>query len=580
MCRIRPSRAKSKGSATLPKGDDLKNTPLGTLPWRSVINLNILSQSRDSINSPRARTNATSICGKYLLSYDFASLRHYLTFLAFTMLPCETSLVKNLFMSSEADFLEKYRKLVPSKEWQAFKKHFKKPLRKSLRVNTLKVLVEEFEKVASKEDWQLSSVPWCSEGFFIDREDRSIPLGSTWQHLAGLFYIQEASSMLPVEKIKLKVKSEKMKILDLCSAPGSKLTQLAAKFPEALIVANEVDRKRVIALKQNITRQGLTNVVITSLDASKFAELTPNFFDIVLVDAPCSGEGMIRKSPKVLEFWSEKKVRYMAGIQKRITETAFVALSPGGQLIYSTCTYAPEENEEVLKYLVEKEKVVKIEEQERIWPQMYDTEGFFVARIRKNSDITDPPGHPPTLATTIADKYEEKVKRICKKRRTISKTQSQHTVLAKKQSLQTNSLLKKNWGIDLSKHLEKYSLLKQDNKIHLVPKAALRLPLKYIQTGIELGSLIRNELILSHAAAIALGKDAQKNVLELSQQQATSNQQSLISNFLSGQDLPITLKTQETKQLIVCYEGYPLGLVKIVGEKLKNQLPREYRTNN
>ncbi|MDD4352365.1 MAG: hypothetical protein PHU71_05345 [Candidatus Gracilibacteria bacterium] len=491
-------------------------------------------------------------------------------------------------MTAEEAFLGKYRPLIPAQNWQDFLDHYKKPLRKSIRINTSKVSVENFKKLVP---WTLDPIPWCQEGFFVDREDRSIPLGSTWQHIAGLFYIQEAASMLPVSKISLNSKTRghaplsksSFKILDLCSAPGSKTTQLANRFPNSLIVANEVDRKRAIALKQNLTRQGVMNVVILSVDAAKLAYYLPNFFDLVLVDAPCSGEGMIRKNPKVLEFWDEKKIEYMAGIQKRISKEALKTLKPGGELIYSTCTYAPEENEEVLAELE-----ANITDIQRIWPQDFDTGGFFAARVVKELQNQDVRPSPPAPKGAFGQAPHYSHPQRLKK--------DEDEFLGKKQVLFIQNKLQKYWDIDLAPYLEDYVVMQSEQELRLIPKAATSKQLqplvsKSIQVGIELGSLIRDEFILSHQAAVALGQNASKNVLELSDKAAglacpesvlTDRREpaQALQTFLSGRDLQIEKSPQETKQLIVKYQGFPLGIVKIVGEKLKNQLPRDFRINN
>lgn len=437
-------------------------------------------------------------------------------------------------MSANRDlFLAKYQSLVPPEHWEDFQSYFDKPLRKSLRVNTTKISVTDFQKLAESSGWELTPVSWCPTGFFIERVDRSTPLGSSWQHLAGLFYIQEASSMLPVEKI---VATQPAYILDLCSAPGSKLTQLAGKFPESIIIANEVDRKRAIPLQQNIVRQGLTNVIVTSLDPNYFADKLPEFFSVIVLDAPCSGEGMIRKDPKVLEFWSEKKIKYMAGIQKRISQAAYRTLAPGGELIYSTCTYAPEENEDILALLTSTNSDLKLETEQKIWPYEFDTEGFFVASLLKQAGARRNRQVPRTPKATLAKSAQ----------------------------------LLSPWQIELPETFTNYELWNEDQVLILRPNICRVLPFRSLLAGLELGKLIRNELILSHAAAIALGHLAQANFLELTDPVE-------LTKFLKGQDLQNPLDKETRGQIIMRYLGFPLGLAKVVGDKLKNQLPRENR---
>ncbi|MBT4936533.1 NOL1/NOP2/sun family putative RNA methylase, partial [Candidatus Peregrinibacteria bacterium] len=308
-------------------------------------------------------------------------------------------------------FWEKYKKMLSSSEFEAFKEASLKPLRKSIRINTLKISVDDFKKEAKKLQWKLKPIPWCKNGFWIEREDRSEPLGKSLLHLLGYFYIQEASSMIPPEV--LKPKKDDI-ILDMSSAPGSKTTQIAALMQNSgIIVANEPEGSRIKALHSNIERLGVANTLISQKDGRAFSEYFSNFFDKILLDAPCSGEGTIRKDSSALEHWNEKRVEVMSRLQKDLIAHAFMALKPGGEMVYSTCTLSPEEDEEVLEFLLEtcegnaellpielsheilrqtqglyptrsENKQLKDSGILKIWPQTYDTEGFFIAKIKKN----------------------------------------------------------------------------------------------------------------------------------------------------------------------------------------------------
>ena len=297
------------------------------------------------------------------------------------------------------DFLAKYKQILKKWEFEKFKASCHLPLRKSIRVNTLKISVKDFKVLTKKNWWILSQIPWCKAWFWIDREDRSEPLWKSYLHTCGYFYIQEASSMLPPEILS---PSKWEMVLDLSASPWSKATQMADMMENNwLLLANEIDPKRLMTMKTNLDRLWVLNYLITEKDWMVFSQYFPNYFDKVLVDAPCTGEWTIRKDKSALDYWSQKAIQKLASLQKRLLIEAFHSLKKGGEMVYSTCTLAPEEDEEVISYLLEtfpdKAEIIPIKEKWiikkknefwldwvlRVWPQDYDTEGFFVAKIRK-----------------------------------------------------------------------------------------------------------------------------------------------------------------------------------------------------
>ncbi len=276
---------------------------------------------------------------------------------------------------------------------------FKHPQRRSIRVNTLRAGPDFIKKFKNTE-----KIPWCENGYWLELEERR-DLGNLVEHSLGYFYIQEPSSMIPA--IVLKPKDGDF-ILDMCASPGSKTTQMAEYMHnKGLIIANDVDYKRTAALKFNIERLGIKNVIITNSDGARIKGWQ---FDKILLDAPCSGTGTIRKSPKTAETWNLNIIKKLSRLQKKLIENAFNNLKKGGVMVYSTCSIEPEENEEVVDYLVEKYKNAIVEEVEvkglktspailefedkvysdkcknclRIWPQDNDTDGFFVTKIKKD----------------------------------------------------------------------------------------------------------------------------------------------------------------------------------------------------
>ena len=304
------------------------------------------------------------------------------------------------------------QQLLPDgQQFSAFKALCHQPLRRSIRVNTLKISVADFLALVADYDWQLSPVPWCEEGFWISRTDESLPLGSVAEHLNGLFYIQEASSMLPVSAL-FAHSIDPRYVMDMAAAPGSKTTQIAARMQDqGMILANEYSASRVKVLHANISRCGVSRAAITHFDAAVFGPALPEQFDAILLDAPCSGEGVIRKDPRALKNWSLSSCRQIAATQQQLLESAFHALKPGGTLVYSTCTLNRLENQQVVNQLLasypQAVEVIALntlfegasqaatrEGYLHVFPQYFDSEGFFVACLRKTDSI--PPLPAPT----------------------------------------------------------------------------------------------------------------------------------------------------------------------------------------
>ena len=214
----------------------------------------------------------------------------------------------------------------------------KKPLRKSLRVNTLKSSLEEVKKWGEKQGWKLNPVPWCREGFFVERTDEKA-LGKDLLHQLGAIYLQEAASMLPVELLDPKPGEE---ILDLCAAPGSKTTQIAAKMENTgVIVANDVQEKRLWTLHAALQRAGILNTILTSKNGEWFGGHLTECFDRVLCDAPCSAQGIARKDPDALKLGTPKHIEKLKQMQLKLLEAAIHATKIGGRIVYSTCTLTP-----------------------------------------------------------------------------------------------------------------------------------------------------------------------------------------------------------------------------------------------
>ncbi|NOH26045.1 16S rRNA (cytosine(1407)-C(5))-methyltransferase RsmF [Vibrio europaeus] len=432
-----------------------------------------------------------------------------------------------------------------------------RPLRKSIRVNTLKITVEEFLERAKSKGWQLEAVPWCDEGFWIEADESEVPLGNTAEHMSGLFYIQEASSMMPVFAL-FKQSEEFQSVLDMAAAPGSKTTQIAACMEnDGVLVANEFSASRVKVLHANIERCGVRNAALSNFDGRVFGGWLPEQFEAVLIDAPCSGEGTVRKDADAMKNWTKESVISISDTQKDLIESAFHALKPGGVMVYSTCTLSIEENQQVCHHLKEvfdeevsfeslsdlfpdADKALTEEGFLHIFPQVYDCEGFFVARIRKLGSV-----EAPKVKKRLGKFPFEKAN---------AKTQA---------DIQTQ--LKATLDIDLP---EDCSVWLRDNDVWLFPHALEPMlgELRFSRMGIKIAEAHKKGYRWQHQVATALANGTETTSVALSVDDARE--------WFMGRDVrPEGLSGKG--EVIVKLGNDVIGLGKWVGNRIKNGLPRE-----
>jgi len=298
-------------------------------------------------------------------------------------------------------FIERYSELT---DWEQFKKYSLSFLRRSIRVNTILGTINKIKESIEAKGWVLEQIPWCKEGFWISHPNRR-DVGNLFEHHLGQIYVQEAASMIP--PLVLNPLPGEI-VLDMCAAPGSKTTQMAAMMKnQGLLVANDYKGQRLQSLGINLQRSGLTNTMISLMSGKRFHGFE---FDKILVDAPCSGTGTIRKSLKTIQIWNPGMISKLARQQKELIVSAFENLKVGGEMVYSTCSVEPEENEGVVDYLLNKfdnvevvpvklpglklsKPVMEFKKDKynsqiknviRIWPQDNDSEGFFVAKLKKS----------------------------------------------------------------------------------------------------------------------------------------------------------------------------------------------------
>lgn len=407
------------------------------------------------------------------------------------------------------------------------------------------IRLNPFKPVSPIPDSQLP-IPWCANGFYL--ETRPFFTFDPLFH-AGCYYVQETSSMFLEQALKQTVDlSEPLKVLDLCAAPGGKSTHLLSLISkESLLVSNDVIRSRVNILNDNIIKWGCVNVVVTNNDPKDFSMLE-NYFDVIVVDAPCSGSGLFRRDPDAMDEWSLNNVALCSQRQQRILADVLPALKNGGVLIYSTCSYSEEEDEAIIDWL-KMELIINNEELiiepgwgiiasgggYRFWPDKVKGEGLFIACFRKNGE--EDPGE---------FQRRKKVEKI---------PAAEIKVL--ENYLQTDG----------------FTFLKRDKSIHAVSEihAAeidfLSWNLRSVNAGIKTGEIIRDKLVPDHALAMSGIVAENINRIELEYEDAIL--------YLKKKD--ISVLPDKKGWSLVCFKNHPLGWVNVLPNRLNNYYPKMLR---
>lgn len=430
-----------------------------------------------------------------------------------------------------------------------------RPLRKSIRINTLKTTVDSLLKRFDYYGIIYRSIPWCLTGFWLETE---ISLGNLPEHLQGLFYIQEASSMLPPTALLMDLSGYDSPILfDMAAAPGSKTTQIAAMVGnKGLILANEMSASRVKVLHANLVRCGVFNTCMTQFDGRKMGERLSGLFDFVLLDAPCGGEGTVRKDVNALKNWQLAKVEEIAKLQKQLITTAYQCLKPGGRLVYSTCTLSTEENQQVALHLVnETDALIEplndlFEGAElsstnegflHVLPQTYDSEGFFVAAFSK----------PDSAKTKYYSATEN----------------SPFKSVDKKIHQQISQYYTAHFGFDFN-GLD--LIIKQrDKEIWLFPNLFDKISgmVRLNRSGIKLAEIYPNKIRSTHEFASCFGNNINQQKIEIDLRQA--------EEYFKGRNLELSNHSLQNGEVILCLNGFSIGLGGLQKNKIKNQLPRD-----
>lgn len=485
-------------------------------------------------------------------------------------------------MNIPKEFENRMKMMLPEEYGEFMASYEAEPYR-ALRLNPL----YDTEKECPLFLTGLDNVPWEPMGRYFDD---SIPAGKHPYHEAGVYYIQEPSAMAPVAYLDVK---EGDRILDLCAAPGGKSTQIAGKMMgKGLLIANEIHPMRVKILSENIERLGIRNAIVTNETPDRLSDKFHDYFDKILVDAPCSGEGMFRKNDEALNEWSVDNVNLCADRQDEILEHAHMMLKSGGRLVYSTCTFAPDEDEGTIARFIHKhpeykvlsvplypgmehgraEKADKetagindqINNTIRLWPHKVKGEGHFLAVLIKGEEGTvDMNGF---VKGGLEKSLDKKTLAIFKE------FADAH--------LCVNDMIDQNGQNPQSGIFTRFG-----DQLYLLPEGSPSLKgMKVIRPGLHLGTFLKNRFEPAHAWAHALSTTSAVNFVSFS---ADSNE---IMQYLRGESLRLSaengtdtdkitvcLRNEKAPWTLVCVDGYPLGFAKYTSGVLKNHYPKGLR---
>lgn len=450
-------------------------------------------------------------------------------------------------------FLLKMQELL-GEEFGQYLESFKEEWKPGLRVNTLKLSPGELAELVP---WNLEPVPWADNGFYYDGtlDGEVLRPSKHPAYYAGLYYLQEPSAMTPAAMLPV-VPGDR--VLDLCAAPGGKSTELASKLKgRGMLVSNDISYSRARALLKNLELAGAANICVTSEAPEKLAGVWPEFFDKILVDAPCSGEGMFRRDEDMVKDWNEKGPEYYVPIQRQILSQAAAMLRPGGYMLYSTCTFSVEEDEENVAYVLEEfpqmqlccldlDKVpgacggFGLSGCMRLFPHRLKGEGHFLALMRKKGGDDGgkeilPPMDPGTAGKRVRAVEKEK---------------------------ELDAFLRQSgaeWDYGRI-------VIHQDNAYYLPEELAWNLPLRFLRTGLFLGELKKGRFEPSQALAMSMKAGQFPNTVSF------PGGDSRVLRYLKGETISLEGDEGPVKGwCLAAMEGFPLGWAKGTGMSLKNK---------
>ena len=450
-------------------------------------------------------------------------------------------------------FLLKMQELL-GEEFGQYLESFKEEWKPGLRVNTLKLSPGELAELVP---WNLEPVPWADNGFYYDGtlDGEVLRPSKHPAYYAGLYYLQEPSAMTPAAMLPV-VPGDR--VLDLCAAPGGKSTELASKLKgRGMLVSNDISYSRARALLKNLELAGAANICVTSEGPEKLAGVWPEFFDKILVDAPCSGEGMFRRDEDMVKDWNEKGPEYYVPIQRQILSQAAAMLRPGGYMLYSTCTFSVEEDEENVAYVLEEfpqmqlccldlDKVpgacggFGLSGCMRLFPHRLKGEGHFLALMRKKGGDDGGKEILPPMDSGTARKR----------------------VRAVEKEKELDAFLRQSgaeWDYERI-------VIHQDNAYYLPEGLAWNLPLRFLRTGLFLGELKKGRFEPSQALAMSMKAGQFPNTVSF------PAGDSRVLRYLKGETISLEGDEGLVKGwCLAAMEGFPLGWAKGTGMSLKNK---------
>ena len=464
-------------------------------------------------------------------------------------------------------------------EWEDFLYSYDNNRFQALRFNTLKVgkdkgIEQEIAGIMDKLGIPMDKkVTWADNAYYYDEDKRP---GKHPYHEMGLYYIQEPSAMSAAALLAPK---PGMRVLDLCAAPGGKSTQLSTYLGDrGLLVSNEINTQRSRILSQNIERMGIKNAIVTNEDSFTLAAHFPNFFHAIQVDAPCSGEGMFRKLPEAVNEWSLENVAICAARQKEILDNAAAMLKAGGTIVYSTCTFSREENEDVIEYFLNEHPDFTVEKMERFWPHKQDGEGHFVAKlVRRGELLLDEDAYPQEKSDVLSEDITGKRKPSgkCAGKKNKRSTVKEAGGISKDNMELLNDFLDMTLTDDMADWIRNGKLMMFGEQLYRLPDIQVDLKgLKVQRVGLHIGEFKKNRFEPSHSLALALKSNEAKNIVDL------DIDDSQTAGFFNGQS--VTLGEDQTQKCkkgwtLVCVDGYSAGWGKVSGIQVKNHYPKGLR---
>lgn len=446
-------------------------------------------------------------------------------------------------------------------EFDAYQSCLDEPMHHGIRINTLKISVEDFMKI---NPFHLEPVPWCHNGFYYD-ETIDKPSKHPY-YFAGLYYIQEPSAMTPAATLPVEVGD---RVLDICAAPGGKSTELMAKLTgSGILISNDISASRAKALLKNLELFGSPNSLIVSEEPHELSKRFPEYFDKILIDAPCSGEGMFRKSNSMITAWERNGNQLFADIQRSILNEVVKMLKPGGRLLYSTCTFSPLENEKSIEYLLSLDEKLSIDSFDRydkfdaghpewsetgneelkkcarLWPHRLKGEGHFVTLVKKAGE-----NHP-----------EYNIGQYPLKRAKLPQEAISFINMLGRES--NGSRIIKGGKVKLLP--DRYEI--SNDKLYYIPDSFPAVKgMRILRCGLYMGEIKKNRFEPSQALAMALDMKDYPNIINL----RADDDRCL--KYLKGETIQADDMVVDNGFALVCVDGYPLGWGKLGNGSLKNK---------